>query len=1293
MSKISLPSIPRSADRDTTVFFQSLKKAIERLQVGDQSELSESAKSYVLRIDKNTREDLVGVIGDESSVGAILDKIKGQITESELSISLGQRIEKITSNENAITEERLQRVADVLAANQAIIDEAAARVQAITDSSNLLQQGIDAEVTARVNAISTTRDEIIAERNLRVADVLAANTKIEQEATTRLQAVTATNTALEGETRDRIAAILEANRDITTEREARVAAIIDESSQRTTNEAIVAERLSGVFAQVNPKLAGDTDGWAGDTASYVGVWSEQSARIEKDFALGTRIDTLNAEFSNSNALIQTNYKVLAEADKALAMRTDIISVRTDGNTAAINTESQARTDDVSAISGRIDTLSAVTNGNTASITSESTARTTEDAALSSRIETLVATTGTNSAAIQTEVTARTTQDTALSGRIDTLTATTGDNAAAIQIESTARTDADGALSGRIDTLVATTGNNTASITSEVLARTTEDQALSQRITTLVSTTGTNSAAIQTETQARTTADSALSSRVDTLVSTTGANTASIQSNYNALTTATSANASRIDGVYAQVNPKMAGDTDGWAGDDSPQNLVGVWSERSAIIENDLAMSKRVDGLTTEVGNNKATITEVNKTLVTKNEVVASQINRLAAQMVGGYDGNNLQDITSGLIHQERQARTTETEGLAQQISLLSAGVGEQFDSFEIWHFNKNNDGWTGGVYQDGWLNVKAEALTSPTITLDGSMYKHVKIRIQKFGTPTWQGLLSYAGGSITALEPSYTEDGIALVNFYAQWTTSITSFSLKLASVADATNYFLVDWVAVGRPSPGASHAALLREEKARADKDLAIVQDVTALNVQINGDDVNSSSSIVQKLTTTASKTDANASDISGLTSTFNNEMYGAEGIVTRNAQTAASASTANARDISGVFAQVNPRMAGDTNRWAGDNDPLNLVGVWSERSARIEAGVFTAERFDAMTARVDGNAAAISTETKIRVDAISSLAQRTDTIRADFDANAIDTQGKITAAQGRLDTVEQDAASALSSLVDISADNKLTPVEKNQITVILNEIKKSDAGIRERATKYGLSLSVYNVAYVSLNNYLAPIMASLSETSDIVRTTFDTRFADLYAKRTELETAIVNAIKSEATSLSGNAAVMQTKITTVADANTALSERTDTIQSTVGANTSSIQTAQESINGINASWSIKADVNGVVGGLGVVNDGRTVDFIMRASSFAIQGPSGSNSVPFVVYPDGATIGGVYVPPGVFIDTAFIRRGSFDSLSALSANIGHFKSAATGRRLEIKDGLVSVYDDSNTLRVRLGLW
>ena len=47
----------------------------------------------------------------------------------------------------------------------------------------------------------------------------------------------------------------------------------------------------------------------------------------------------------------------------------------------------------------------------------------------------------------------------------------------------------------------------------------------------------------------------------------------------------------------------------------------------------------------------------------------------------------------------------------------------------------------------------------------------------------------------------------------------------------------------------------------------------------------------------------------------------------------------------------------------------------------------------------------------------------------------------------------------------------------------------------------------------------------------------------------------------------------------------------------------------------------------------------------------------------------------------------------SVESLSAISAKIGHFSSASSGARVEISDSLVKVYDNNNTLRVRLGVW
>jgi hypothetical protein len=43
--------------------------------------------------------------------------------------------------------------------------------------------------------------------------------------------------------------------------------------------------------------------------------------------------------------------------------------------------------------------------------------------------------------------------------------------------------------------------------------------------------------------------------------------------------------------------------------------------------------------------------------------------------------------------------------------------------------------------------------------------------------------------------------------------------------------------------------------------------------------------------------------------------------------------------------------------------------------------------------------------------------------------------------------------------------------------------------------------------------------------------------------------------------------------------------------------------------------------------------------------------------------------------------------------LDAISATIGILRTATSGARTEIKDNLIEVYDASNQLRVRLGIW
>ena len=185
-------------------------------------------------------------------------------------------------------------------------------------------------------------------------------------------------------------------------------------------------------------------------------------------------------------------------------------------------------------------------------------------------------------------------------------------------------------------------------------------------------------------------------------------------------------------------------------------------------------------------------------------------------------------------------------------------------------------------------------------------------------------------------------------------------------------------------------------------------------------------------------------------------------------------------------------------------------------------------------------------------------------------------------------------------------------------------------------------------------------------------------------------------------------NAQIIE-NLNTVATSTSATASKVTTLQTTVGDNTASIQTAQSSIDGINLQYTVKLDSGGKIAGFGLMNNaGQPSAFDIRADRFSISAPSDkpddvTGTSPFMVLTNPQVIDGVSVPAGTYMRNTYIAKASIDlaqidtasitSLSALSATIGHFKSAESGARLEIKDSLLSVYDANNTLRVRLGLW
>lgn len=355
---------------------------------------------------------------------------------------------------------------------------------------------------------------------------------------------------------------------------------------------------------------------------------------------------------------------------------------------------------------------------------------------------------------------------------------------------------------------------------------------------------------------------------------------------------------------------------------------------------------------------------------------AAERNLLATQMRGAYDGSDLDLVTSGLIFQEKVARSTAIDGLAQQLTLLSAGAGEQFDYKNIWYFDSSAEGWTGNgtpTVANGWLRPANHAtdpyVISPVgIGANGSTYTQVRLRVRKVGTPVWGGLLWWRAAADSTwdvarqealTEPTYDENGIGLVTVDLVWTGTIDRLRLDLSPAQTATDYFEIDWAAIGRPSPGASAAALLDEQTARAQADLSEATARQALSTKLTG-----------------------AADPAALTlGTLSSGLLYDE----RQARSTADSTEVTARQA------LSAKLTGFNDPAGKTLTDLASGLIYDEKTARVTEDLALAHSISSLNARVGLAEADISEEQTARADADSALATSFTSLSAKLDANSM--------------------------------------------------------------------------------------------------------------------------------------------------------------------------------------------------------------------------------------------------------------------------------------------------------------
>lgn len=645
---------------------------------------------------------------------------------------------------------------------------------------------------------------------------------------------------------------------------------------------------------------------------------------------------------------------------------------------------------------------------------------------------------------------------------------------------------------------------------------------------------------------------------------------------------------------------------------------------------------------------------------------------LLATQVLGADGTSL---TQGLIYDERTTRSTETTSLAQQITLLSAGAGEQFDWQTIWYFDAGIESWSGNgtpTATSGWLRpadqVSGAYVNSPAgIAADGAKYGQVRLRIRKTGTPTfagwlyWQGTLDSTWDNarrVALTEPTFDVNGIGLITVSPAWgSITLDKIRVDLSSAQTVTDYFEIDWVAVGRPSPGASSAQLTTEQTVRAAADTANANAITTLSAQVNNATNGLPATYAGLLAEQTARADADTAEASARVAlaarvtTAEGNITATSSALTTEQTTRANDDTTNANAITALSSQVNDASTGLPKTRA------DLIDTQSTLATATAASVADIRSLRAQSAAISETALRnILTTDATRTDFTGTLALATQELRTDIQTGL---------------SAEASARLALAALVS-----------SNTAAISSEQTARADADTAEANARLALAAIVSsNVAAISdeqttratADSALATRATNLEASVTSINSDLTTRATISY-----VDTAKADAISASASSI----ATVQSQLNPGGSTYTSIATAQTTANTAVSAssaNATSISTVQarldsgdfaavkvessasaSSVTGLLAQYTVKLDVGGKVSGFGIASTGPTgpgSTFAIRADRFYVSPPASgagdatADIIPFIVQTTAATASnGTPIPAGVYIDTGYIKNATIKS-------------------------------------------
>jgi predicted nucleic acid-binding Zn-ribbon protein len=407
----------------------------------------------------------------------------------------------------------------------------------------------------------------------------------------------------------------------------------------------------------------------------------------------------------------------------------------------------------------------------------------------------------------------------------------------------------------------------------------------------------------------------------------------------------------------------------------------------------------------------------------------------------------------------------------------------------------------------------------------------------------------------------------------------------------------------------------------------LDLEQELTTLTATVDNLDVEGNAAAISGLDTRITQNESDITAQSSALTLLESNLSNIESDVTGNTSALSlldTRVTSAEGSITSISTDFTTLQAGLTAVESGVTGNSSAIGLLDARVTATEdenvshSSAITTLQNDLANLDVSGNAAAISSlDTRVTQNETDISSQSSDLV--DLDTRVTDAQADATAAG--------NAASALDTRV--TANESTISSHSSQLTQLNSDVSSAQAD----ASAAGSAASV-------LDTRVTAAEGSITSQGSAI-TSIENDISGLQST-TSAHSSAISSANSYISYLDGQTTAQSTSISQ--------------LNTEVDGHTATLSVHASSINGLEAQWSVKAQVGDLVGGVGFYNNGSEIQFMVTANTFAVLDPEGDDINPFFVQ-DG----------GTWINTAMIRQAAIqvgqietltvDDISGLNAD------------------------------------